>query len=617
MPKNKPLKLGLVKYFRVVYTSSLFHLRKIRVFFIILILLTGIVSNSNAQRNKLLDSARSIFRAQPAKAILILKKVNEVAAQAKDYKSLIESDIIAGNIAYFQGNHDDALHIYMKALKIAENFKLHQQISGVCNEIGTLFKKNKDLKNALTYYQRALQEASLANSDADKANSYNNIGLIYEEEGDYNKALKQYQQSLVDYRKAKNKLGESYSLEYIGYVYGLMKNYNPAIENLLKSLKLREELKDNYGIAICLIELTEIYRDKKDYVKAIAYAQRAIAFSKQINYPDMVQNGYFLLSQLHEKNSDFSKAFDAHKNYVAVKDSIFNISKSKQIDELQTKYDTEQKQQKINFLSKENTIQKLKLRQRDGAILAISISFLLFSIIAYLLYNRYRLKQRARLQKEVILQQDLATKAVIEAEENERRRIAGELHDGLGQMFSAVKLNLSAIGQNLTFKDEHDETVFDKTLGLVDESCNEVRHISHQMAPNLLLKAGLTTAVRDFIDKIDARKLKVNLSTFGLQERLEHNIEIVLYRVIQEAVNNVIKHANANTLDIQLTKDKEGINVMIEDNGNGFDMSQTEKFEGIGLKNIDSRVTYLKGTLDFSSQLGEGTLVAIFIPFEK
>mgnify|MGYP003583577293 CR=1 FL=1 len=598
-------------------SNNLFHPKKSCVFFILFIFLIGLVSNSNAQSNRLLDSAKRIFRAQPEKAHLILKQVHDSAAKTKDYKSLIGSQNIAGNIVNFQGNHDEALRIYMKALKTAENFKLHQQISGVCNEIGTLFKKNKDLKNALAYYQRALQEASLANSDADKANSYNNIGLIYEEEGRYDKALKQYQQSLAAYQKAKDKLGESYSLEYIGYVFGLMKNYNPAIENLLKSLKLREELKDNYGISICLIELTEIYRDKKDYTKAIDYGQRAIAFSKEINYPDMVQKGYFLLSQIYEKKRDFNKAFDAHKNYVAVKDSIFNIAKSKQINELQTKYETEQKQQKINLLSKENTIQKLKLRQREGAILVISVSFLLFSIIVYLLYNRYRLKQRARLQKEVILQQDLATKAVIEAEENERKRIAGELHDGLGQMFSAVKLNLSAIGQNLTFNDEHDETMFEKTLNLVDESCTEVRHISHQMAPNVLLKAGLTTAVRDFIDKIDARKLKVNLSTFGLQERLDHNIEIVLYRVIQEAVNNVIKHANANTLDIQLAKDKEGINVMIEDNGNGFEMSQSEKFEGIGLKNISSRLTYLKGTVDFSSQPGEGTLVAIFIPFEK
>ena len=568
-----------------------------------------------AQQNQLLDSAKHIFRSRPEEAILLLKQVKKEALKTKDQTAFIQAELINGNIAYFKGKHDEALKIYMGALHIAEQAKLHLQIAAVCNEIGTLLKKNKELKKALRYYTRALAEASVVKHDEQIANAYNNIGLIYEEEGNYPKALAQYQRSLLTYQKIKDKLGESYSLEYIGYVYALMKNYDLAVANLQKSLSLRIELKDNYGIAICLIELTEVFRDKKDHRLAIAYAKRAISFSREINYPDMLQKGYELLAEIYEREQNFAAAYQAHQQYTTVKDSIFNIEKSKQINELQAKYETEKKEQKIDLLHKENTIQKLKLTQRDGIIGVISAVFLGCLLIVYLLYNRYRLKQQTRLQAEVMMQQDLATKAVLTAEENERKRIAGELHDGLGQMFSAVKLNLSAIGENLTFKDEHNEKMFDKTLHLVDESCKEVRAISHQMAPNVLLKAGLTSAVRDFIDKIDARKLKVNLATFGLQERLDPNIEIVLYRVIQETVNNVIKHAKASALDIQLTKDAEGINVMIEDNGTGFNVTQLEKFDGIGLKNIRTRVAYLKGTVDFSSRPDEGTLVAIYIPF--
>jgi two-component system NarL family sensor kinase len=568
-----------------------------------------------AQHNQLLDSAKHIFRSRPEEAILLLKQVKKEALKTKDHTAFIQAELINGNIAYFKGKHDQALKIYMDALQMAEQEKLHLQIAAVCNEIGTLLKKNKELQKALGYYTRALAEATVVKHDEQMANACNNIGLIYEEEGKYEKALLQYQKSLLAYQKIKDKLGESYSLEYIGYVYALMKNYDLAVANLQKSLSLRIELKDNYGIAICLIELTEVFRDKKDHRLAIAYAKRAISFSREINYPDMLQKGYELLAEIYGREQNFTAAYQAHQQYTAVKDSIFNIEKSKQIGELQTKYETEKKQQSIDLLNKENTIQKLKLTQRDGMIGIICAIFLCCSFIAYLLYNRSRLKQQTRLQAEVMTQQDLATKAVLTAEENERKRIAGELHDGLGQMFSAVKLNLSAIGENLTFKDEHNEKMFDKTLHLVDESCKEVRAISHQMTPNVLLKAGLTSAVRDFIDKIDARKLKVNLTTFGLHDRLDPNIEIVLYRVIQETVNNVIKHAKASSLDIQLTKDVEGVNVMIEDNGTGFNVAQLEKFDGIGLKNIRTRVAYLKGTVDFSSRPDEGTLVAIYIPF--
>jgi len=569
-----------------------------------------------AQQNKLLDSAKNIFRAQPELATSLLIQVKNNAIRAKDNNSLIAAELIDGNIAYFKGKHDKALKIYLHALVIAEKNNFHEQISAVCNEIGTLFKKNKDLKQALFYYTRAMDEAVIIKNDAQIANSHNNIGLVYEEEGNYSNALKQYQKSLFYYQKAKEKLGESYSLEYIGYVYGLMKNYDFANEYLQKSLALRKELKDNYGIAICLIELTEVNSAKKDFNQAISYAKQAISFCQKINYPDMLQQGYLLLSEIYEQKNDFGQAYEAHKRYVSIKDSVFNVAKSNQINELQTRYDTEKKEEKIKLLNKESAIQKLKLNQRDGIIVVIALAFLLCVIIGYLVYNRYKLRQNARLQNEVIAQQDLATKAVLNAEENERKRIASELHDGLGQMFSAVKLNLSALADHFEFKDEHGKRMYGKTLSLVDESCKEVRVISHQMAPNVLLKAGLTSAIRDFIDKIDVKKLKVNLSTFGLQDRLDQNIEMVLYRVIQEAVNNVIKHAGANSLDIQLTKDEEGINVMIEDNGNGFDINQLEKFDGIGLKNIRTRVTYLNGTIDFSSSLGQGTLIAIFIPFK-
>lgn len=185
-----------------------------------------------------------------------------------------------------------------------------------------------------------------------------------------------------------------------------------------------------------------------------------------------------------------------------------------------------------------------------------------------LLSNRNKIKQENKLRFEVLKRQEKAAKDVIQAEENERQRIASELQDSLGQLFSAVKMNLS----------------------------------------------GLTSAIRDFISKIDARKLKINLETFGLQERLDQNTEAVLYRVIQESVNNVIKHARATSLDIQLSKDEEGVNVMIGDNGVGFSIEMKDFYTGMGLKNISSRVNYLKGNVDISFDSGKGTLVAIHIP---
>lgn len=141
-----------------------------------------------------------------------------------------------------------------------------------------------------------------------------------------------------------------------------------------------------------------------------------------------------------------------------------------------------------------------------------------------------------------------------------------------------------------------------------------MRSISHQMMPNALLKAGLATSIKEFLDPIDGKNIKVYLNVSGLNERLDQQLETVLYRAIQEAVNNVVKHAGATRLTIQILKDEEGLSVSIEDNGGGFDSSSAGYEEGIGLKNIRSRVALLRGSVDVDSAVGRGTVVVIYIP---
>jgi len=214
----------------------------------------------------------------------------------------------------------------------------------------------------------------------------------------------------------------------------------------------------------------------------------------------------------------------------------------------------------------------------------------------------------------LMVQQQLATKAVLEAEEKERQRIAKDLHDSVGQMMSAAKMNLSAFESEIKFQGEEQQLAFGRIIELVDESCKEVRNVSHNMMPNALLKSNLASAVREFVDKLDQKKLQVHLYTEGLDERLDSNIETVLYRVVQECVNNVIKHAAATTMDISLIKDKDGISATVEDNGSGFDTADKQKVNGMGLKNIVTRIEYLKGTVEFDSTPGKGTLVALYVP---
>ena len=277
------------------------------------------------------------------------------------------------------------------------------------------------------------------------------------------------------------------------------------------------------------------------------------------------------------------------------------------IARLTTKYQTVKKEKIIEQ-------QKTDLNRRNYLIWGLSLFSLLLIATAWTLYQRYKLKQQKKLQEAIMQQQDLATSAVLEAEENERQRIAADLHDGVGQLLTAARLNMEALSEKLHIENENERFIYNKALALVDESCKEVRNVSHNIMPNSLIKFGLGNAIKDFIDKIESNQLSINLNVVGLIEPLDSKVELIIYRVIQEAINNVIKHSKANQLDLSIQKDQEGLRISIEDNGIGFNKSDLQKSNGIGMKNIMARVEFLKGEIDIDTRPGSGTLIAIFIP---
>ncbi len=350
-----------------------------------------------------------------------------------------------------------------------------------------------------------------------------------------------------------------------------------------------------------------MYNGWGKYKKAVYYVEASNEIAEKMQYKELLANNYAEMSRIAKGNGNYEQALDYFTSHTKLKDSLFSAQKTRQIEELSTLYETNKKEQQI-------ALQDLTIKKRNQQIFFILLFVALAAVVTYLFYNRYKWQQQLKLQMEVLKQQELATSLVLKAEEKERQRIAKDLHDGVGQMMSAAKMNLSAFENDLQFNDPEQKLSFERIISLVDESCKEVRTVSHQMMPNILLKSGLANAVADFLDKIDQRKLKVSLHTEGLNERLDENTEIVLYRVLQECVNNVIKHSQASQLDIALMKDTDGISVSIEDNGKGFNPKELGEDAGIGLKNMQARINYLNGTIDFDSAPGRGTLIAIHIP---
>lgn len=575
------------------------------------------------------------------KAIDLGSKINFSKAVAQAYNDL-------GIIYYDQQDFTSALASYKKAFDIRLTLSDQKGIGALYNKIGIIYQKESKFDSALLYAQKALEIYEKLNDKIGISYSLNNIGIVNQNVGNLDEALKYQQQSIAIKEEIHDKLGLAGSYVNVGNIFLLKKDIPKAQEYFEKAETMTRQIGNPEYLSNSLNNLASLYQKTGDYRKALPLAQESFDIRTKLEDTKgqvsclanmgsilssdkqyaLAESKYMLglkladtlasclgekaklydgLSQLYELTGDYKKSMKMARLTVKLNDSIYTDGMNKRFSEMETKFQTAKKDKQIQE-------QQFELTKKQYWLYG-SIGFAtLLILLGYSFYRRYKLKQEKRLQLEVMKQQDMATKAIIHAEENERRRIAAELHDGVGQMMSAAKMNLSAIENEITFKNEAQRTYFDKVISMVDESCKEVRSVSHQMMPNALLKSGLASAVKEFLDKIDHRIIKINLHAEGLHERLNSNTETVLYRVIQECVNNVIKHSGANNLDISLIKDADGVAVTVEDNGRGFDATDKQKFEGIGLKNIISRVAFLKGTVDFDSSPGKGTLVAIHVP---
>ncbi len=523
------------------------------------------------------------------------------------YEALWNAASIKGIVNRRKARFAESLENLMKALAIAEKNKSDVLIGKSLSNLGIFYVTQKDLDRAEEFHQQALAIRLKVGNQKDVYQTYENLGIVNRERQRYDKALDYYFKALEIAQRMNDSSSLSFTYNDIGAAHSFQGTLDKAEKYLKASIDIRERMGEKSELAYTYNYLGENYERQKNLPAAEANIKKAMAVAWEIQNTKQMYESLESLSDFYSRNKRFDSAYVYLQKYRFFRDSLSRKDRAEVVADLTTKYETEKKEREIQT-------QRFELTRKNYWIGGIVFLFVSLLITGYQFYHRKQLRQKAQLQQEVIKQQDIAAKAIVEAEEKERQRIAKDLHDGIGQIMSAAKMNLSSIETQLPFTDKEQQLKFENIISLVDESCREIRAVSHNMMPNALLKAGLAAAIREFIDRIDHSVLKVDLSSEGLNERMDSNVETVLYRVIQECVNNVIKHSGANHLDISLIKDKDGISVTIEDNGKGFDVHQITQKAGMGLKNIITRVEYLKGSVEFDSKPGKGTLVAIHIP---
>lgn len=516
------------------------------------------------------------------------------------------------NIYAIQLNYPKAIELLLDAKSnfIKSGFTRGVQIC--INNLGAINLRQGNYDTAIIYLKESLAIAKENQTQLGVALVQQNIGYGYMKLKKYDESLKWF----VDAETTANKYGaEPFTF---GEIYNHRSMLDSSTQNFESALKYRSkysaivekisgesvvkqvnELKTKYDVE--KKELLINLLNKTDSIKSLEIANQQIAINKN-KFDIATQQLALTAAGLQLAEADLQLADDSLQ--LSIKNQTILLNR----------LDSTKKEERIQDLNKQKRIQELEVNRKNIALFALSVFAVLLFLLGYSFYKRRTLQQQSKMQTALAKQQQQAAIEIIQAEEKERKRIAEDLHDGVGQLMTAAWLNLQALNEQLPINDSPQYQLINKTLLLVDESCKEVRQVSHNMMPNALLRKGLVNAVQEFISQINTGKLSINLQTEELQKMLPSHIETILYRVIQESVNNVVKHAKATQLDISINQDNEGIDVMIEDNGKGFDTSIIRDSDGIGLQNIRSRIAYLKGTVTWDSSEKNGTLVAIHIP---
>lgn len=536
------------------------------------------------------------------------KNINQLEKKTSHSELVAQYYSFSGLCLMKMDRQKDALERFYSALKLAEKSGDYLTQIRAQSNIGWVMMELNQFEKAITCFRQAIEIMHTKKIPVKNLGTiYNNLASSF---GSLNKldSAQKYAQLGISVGTENNDLFSQANGHFIlGTAYEKMGQLENALLTFQKARPIREKIGDPFFIVSDLAEISTLYAKLHRSEEGIKSSKQALELAEKNNLTAKLPMIYSSLAANYEAKNDFKNASMVYKKLGDLKDSLYNDANPKALAEMAAKYETEKKEQQI-------LLQRSELGRKNLAIIAITILVILAALLFYSLYRRHRLKQKAIIQAEIMRQQEIATRAVLEAEERERQRIAKDLHDGVGQIMSAAKMNLSAFENEINFHNPEQRIKFEKIISLVDESCKEVRTVSHNMMPNALLKSGLASAIREFTDKIDNKVLKIDLYSEGLNERLDTNIETVLYRVVQECVNNVLKHAKANHLDISLIKDNDGISATVEDNGKGFDLNQSNRQEGMGLKNIRTRIEYLKGTVEYNSKPGKGTLVAIHVP---
>jgi len=630
---------------------------RIKILFIFISLLTFQLQlfSQTAQTDSLLNKISANMGKHEAaemetNALLLL----QISQENNDNKNRLEAMKFMGIAQHLQARYDSAIFWYQKALKLGieindstntaksylnmatsfnskgdfekavENallsldfFEKTGDTNGqgrVQNLLGIFNFTRNDFKSALQYFTKYNELAVAANDSGEIVSSMNNMSSALHELGEFEQE-RSLLKSVIAIQEARGqtiRIGSAY--ENLGTLYSDIDSVKQAAfyyEKALDSYKLNN---NKHDIARLLINTGLLKKKQKKYNAAAKDYNLALQFSREGGFLKIEEDALKNLAFLYEEQNDYKNAFGYYTQFVAVKDSVLNKENQESINKLMIEFESEKKERQIAVQQLEIAEKTLQSRRKTVIIIGLIGIIIILLMFSFIIYSRIKIRQERRLNEERLNMKQLQMNVVLESQESERKRFARDLHDGFGQLITAVKIMLGQMQQ--TGEMEKRSELALKSGEVLDTMHTQLREIAHNLMPDQLINEGLSMALKEYASRISkASGIAIEVNTFGIEKRLNQSVEVNIYRIIQEWINNVIKYSGAKNLTIQLTGYENEINIIIEDNGNGFEKENLMKSKGWGWKNIQSRLEAINGILEIDTRAGvPGTSFIIDLP---
>ena len=546
----------------------------------------------------------------------------------KDAMTIIEATnstkgvaVVKNNIATIyirKGEYQKAIPLLFEALKAEEFLKNENGIAQAYNNIGVVYYYMQDFEKTTLYLTKALEiQESLGNYDG-LINGYNNIGAIHIHQKKYRKAIKDYEKALSISTEIDDKVNQAIELSNIGICWTKLKDLAKAEAFYDKSLAIRDVIEDMNGKANSLVNMGELFIEQQNYTKAEEYLNRGLELATQNDLKKIKETAFAGLSQVYEGLGNFKKSNSYLKDFISLKDSIINEDNARIIAEAETRYDTEKKENEILRQRAQLAEKDLEVRRKNTLIYGGFGLAIILGLLAFLVYNQQKLKNR-QIQKEAELKSALVKIETQNKLQEQRLRISRDLHDNIGSQLTFIISSIDNLKYG--FKDMGDKLSGKLTdiSAFTSQTIYELRDTIWAMNKSNITFEDLQARISNFIDNANIASEKIwfnfEIDSNVNPDYLFTSVEgMNIYRIIQEAVNNALKYAEASEIIVKISAQKNSFLLTINDNGKGFDKSTIKA--GNGLINMQKRGREIGAYLEINSSKSKGTIIALKVPID-